>query len=418
MKNLIFLFLFSACTFFSDKVQTEKANELDYKRNEKTYCKVPTSDTVVVGSNELIQSLFLNFLKDLKQQEIQLSFVETSVLWSLLQINLRPDLSSPTARFQVIYQNGSKPVYLDYSPQQKSKNTYAFLYGLNDILKKNSPQKSLRQLNQLLDLYFPDQMYVSEELASFFKSNELALTNLEWAKTPFTRGDEMLKKGERLPKIRFENLNRLLEQTTTDNIKISTQLYNKKMPNDLNMNCNFEVSVYEKSLFLISKNDVQGNMFGLSKGKAFFLATTNQDISELKNIPESFFFDGNPKTRMPAVCQFEQSKQYSTWLVANQSRDPGQHLYHLYQYGVKNIHSTEDMTSILKFSRHLFLTDPLRLVFESQRGSKQQLDELLKLNVPIYHTFTLGNVWGHIQFNNGIRQFFVDERNLGYLSCQ
>lgn len=122
------------------------------------------------------------------------------------------------------------------------------------------------------------------------------------------------------------------------------------------------------------------------------------------------------------MCYFESKNQlHSLAFLASDSRDPGQHLYHLFKLNLEKVITTSDLDTLIKFSRHLFLTNPLRLIYESHRGSEKQLTELLKLNIPIYNANNLGNIIGLLIDQKNEKKshhFILDDRHEGHLSCQ
>jgi hypothetical protein len=77
----------------------------------------------------------------------------------------------------------------------------------------------------------------------------------------------------------------------------------------------------------------------------------------------------------------------------------------------------QDIDRLIRHSRHMFLSDPLRLVIESNRSKPEQIQELLKLNVPIYNASSIGNIWAWSNFNNEGGRFYLDDRNPGALFC-
>jgi hypothetical protein len=104
------------------------------------------------------------------------------------------------------------------------------------------------------------------------------------------------------------------------------------------------------------------------------------------------------------------------------NRDPSQHLKHLFQYEIFNADSFPSLVEYLNFPRHLFLSSPERILYESKRGRKSQLDYLLSMNFPIYHIDTLGNIFGFASFFNNKKEaqfdsMFIDERNNNKLWC-
>ncbi|MCO4795058.1 MAG: hypothetical protein KC493_15180, partial [Bacteriovoracaceae bacterium] len=66
--------------------------------------------------------------------------------------------------------------------------------------------------------------------------------------------------------------------------------------------------------------------------------------------------------------------------------------------------------------RHLFLQNPNRLLYESEKGSKDQLANFLKLDFPIYHKQNLGLVYGHALVKNK-NSFILDHRGRGAQNC-
>jgi hypothetical protein len=105
------------------------------------------------------------------------------------------------------------------------------------------------------------------------------------------------------------------------------------------------------------------------------------------------------------------------WTISNLSRDPGQHLFHLIRYGLARSQRIEDVDKLIRHSRYLFLSDPLRLIIESNRSRSDQIENLLKLNVPVYNADKLGNIWSFSKFKNTGR-FIIDDRNQGSFSCK
>ena len=103
-------------------------------------------------------------------------------------------------------------------------------------------------------------------------------------------------------------------------------------------------------------------------------------------------------------------------LASSNSRDPGQHLYHLIEYGLQEMNEIQKLDGLLKFSRHLFLKNPIRLILESERSSANQLTELLKLNMPIYNSEKLGKIWGYLKVKKK-QHFIIDNRRSGEISC-
>jgi hypothetical protein len=146
------------------------------------------------------------------------------------------------------------------------------------------------------------------------------------------------------------------------------------------------------------------------------MASTSQKIEKILPINGFPLFYGESKVRSSAVCMIE-NQDNRIWTFSNLSRDPGQHLFHLIRYGLARTKSTAEVDKLIRHSRHLFLSDPVRLAIESHRSRKDQIENLLKLNLPIYNAEKLGNIWAYTFFNSRGR-FIIDDRNPGSYSCK
>ncbi|MDD4976334.1 MAG: hypothetical protein PHY93_18390 [Bacteriovorax sp.] len=119
------------------------------------------------------------------------------------------------------------------------------------------------------------------------------------------------------------------------------------------------------------------------------------------------------------VCQFNNSLQ-DIILFSTSGRNPAQHLKHLVSYDISLVDSFQSLEELLKFSRHLFLSNPDRILYESKRGRKSQLDFFLSMNFPIYHVEALGDIIGAGIFKNARREdlsLIADDRSKARLWC-
>ncbi len=422
MKYFFCLIFFSSCTYFVEKFQSQEQNEITLKKNPRTYCPQKNkNETILINANKKVQQSFLQFLQILQERSISTTSIEKSVLWAMIQMNSRPDLASPTSRFQAITSTKKKSLFWDFQKDPSSPDiAYPFLYGLEKILDYYS-SKSLTSLARLIDLYYPNAMFISEDFQAFIKSRESEIQNSSLFKEFYTRSNELIKMGESLPKIKFGILTQnYLNLKKKMKIRTSNHLYEFSKNSTLSIQCNFDMRLYSKSVFLINPTEIVNHIYGLKRDDFMFMGLNGQEIDKLTSINQSPLLAGNSNIRMASLCSYNLKKELSgfeLWLISDQSRDPGQHLYHLYQYGLEDITSIEDLDTLVRFSRHQFLTEPLRLIYESQRGTKAQLDELLKLNIPVYNSFSLGNIWGNIRFRNQLNYFVLDDRTNGNLSC-
>ncbi len=423
MKQLPFILLFlSSCSFFIEKLQKKENEEIKLKTQKQTFCKEQgKNELVLISTNAKIQEAFKEFMTKLSERQIYLNSVEKSIIWSLLQINSRPDLASATSRYQVQFKLNGQEHFYDFKSSEKDQSL-PFLYGLNYILKKYSNgSRTLLSLARLIDLYYPNSFFIEQDFSKFLQRNRSIILKSPVLSSFYTRGQELLKTGERIPKLRFTDLVRhYLDNKKNYHIIKTDKLFEFKNTQTTQISCNIDMNLYSKSIFLINKHEVKTHQYGLKEKNFVYLASNAQEIQSLSPFKTTLLIQGSSHVPMPSLCRFSYKKEtnsFSMWLSSSLSRDPGQHLYHLYQYDPKQVESVEDLDTLLRFSRHLFLSDPLRLIFESQRGNQEQLNDLLTLNIPIYNAVSLGRIWSYIDFPQGQDHFLIDDRRPGEISC-
>ncbi len=422
MHLLLLALILNSCSFFIEKFQEEYDEEVKLRVKKKTFCENTTpDDLILIGKNRKLQDSFNEFLLKLRKRDIYLKSIEKSVIWSLVQINSRPDLSSATSRYQVILRIDRRDYFYDFQASNENEN-FPFLFGLDYILNKHSRQaRNLSSLARLIDLYYPDSFFIDDDFSHFLAKNSSVIISNKTLNSFYTRGDELLQAGERIPKIRLAKLVQYYNQMKSKHkVNVSNKLFDFQKSKAYDISCNINLKLYSSSIFLISQEEIKAHTYGL-KSKGFtYMASNAQQIQNFESLLGTPAFVGHSKLPMPNICKYrfgDRQNGYSMWLSSSMSRDPGQHLFHLYQYGLEQVKSVEDLDTLLRFSRHFFLSNPLRLIFESQRGTNEQLTELLTLNVPIYNALSLGNIWGYIHFSDNNDHFLLDDRNPGELSC-
>jgi hypothetical protein len=226
-----------------------------------------------------------------------------------------------------------------------------------------------------------------------------------------------LKQNETSPFLDFNKVLQIYRKVRNDQkIIVNTTLTQFVTEKGATGACNYDFNLYDNSIFLIDKVIPVANLYGLATQKAAFLASTSQKLDQIGSLKGLPLFKGESKVRSSAVCMIE-NEGNKVWAFSNQSRDPGQHLFHLVRYGLPSSQTTAEVDKLIRHSRHLFLSDPVRLIIESARSSDDQIENLLKLNLPIYNADKLGNIWSYTRFKEGQR-FIIDDRNPGAFSCQ
>jgi hypothetical protein len=413
------------------KLLTNKHKKLTNKNEKKiikseNFCPKKTK-LELISNNKKSTFYFQWLLKNTIKDNISLNFTDKAILWAMVQSNFRPDLTSPTSQTTILYKN--KTDLIDTTITYSKKVTYPFLKSLENIIKTMGTNKSLIKLAMIFDQYFPGKIPIDKDFSYFLQQNKAHILGSKNLSPFYSRGDEILREGETIPKIRMAKLvlqyrkkyrSKLLYKTQSGLYDFNLRSKNFQKSSEgipLQVFCNYDMKLYDSSIYLIEEEIIKSNTFGIKEKNNYMVFNTTQKIpKKFTNIKTTPYLVGESKTQSPAICHFKNEK-LNTWLISDKSRDPGQHLFHIFKYGIENITKVSELDTMLSFSRHLVLRNPLRLIYESQKGSQAQLEQLLKLKIPIYNSSSLGNIWGYFNYKSN-SHFIFDKRNTGKISCQ
>ena len=409
----------SSCTFFLKKIDDTFNNaetKLTFKKNLNSYCKNSASFELI-SDNEKNQEQFDLFLQTINKK-YKISFIDHVVLWALIQMNLRPDQSSPTSKLTVflkVYNKESNYTFYGINPE-----THSYILGLDYLLKQYRSNFSLFKLAVLIDRYYPDSFFVSKQFESYLLANFKEINKIPILGSSFTKGDESLRYNERIPKQSFEKIVKNGMNSKKSDFKVEESLVDYHYNDNTRASCNFDLSLYKDNIFLINNDLIKSNVFGLKSYQNSAMLSSGQKFESFENIPQSVFIKGYSNTRTATFCSIYNKNQpeQTIWISATNSRDPGQHIYHLLEYGIGKSSSIHEIDKLIKFSRHIFLRDPLRLIYESDRSSDGQTEKLLKLKIPIYSANGLAQLWGYFHKTKSHNGFITDERSEGTITCQ
>lgn len=415
MSKLLFLLFLSSCAYFVERIDTplvRHTENLNKAPETPGYCPMDKkADFQLIGTKDNSQAVYTDLVKNAGK----LDFLDHFALWNLFQMSIRPDQSSATSRFQVLLHQNDETYYFDFFSEYPD-DQYPFLYGVEWILKKFGKKRTLEQYAQML--HSPARrLKIGKDFENFLVKNLAAIRNNPELSPYYFRGADVLKENETSPFLDYKTVLSIYRKAQkSQKIIVNTSLTHFVTEKGSTGSCNYDFNLYDNSIFLIDKVIPVANLFGLATPDSAFLASTSQKldrISSLKGLP---LFKGESKVRSSAVCMIENNGN-KIWAFSNQSRDPGQHLFHLVRYGLPSSETTAEVDKLIKHSRHLFLSDPVRLIIESGRSSPEQIENLLKLNLPIYNADKLGNIWAYTKFKEGQR-FILDDRNPGTFTCQ
>ncbi len=415
MLKLSLLLLISSCSFFISQIDTPLVNEEKIVKEQEipTYCPLDKKYQIqLVGTNELSQNAYLDFAHSLGK----IDFFDHFALWSLLQLTIRPDQSSATSRLQVLIQHEGKSYYFDFFSENPDEQ-YPYFYGVEWILKKFGKKTSLESYARMLDSTIKKKLKIGKDLEQYLFQNQESIKNDPVLQSFYFRGNEILKEYETSPSVNYlEILKAYRKAEKNQKIVINTYLTPFLTNKGHNGKCNYDFNLYDNSIFLIDKIIPVANLYGLTKDKSAFMASSSQKVDKVIPLGNSPLFKGESKVRSSAVCVIENDNA-RIWAFSNQSRDPGQHLFHLVRYGLPKSQSIPEIDRLIRHSRHLFLSDPVRLIIESGRSRGDQIENLLKLNLPIYNAEKLGNIWSYTSIG-GTSRFIIDDRNPGAFVCK
>lgn len=417
MFKFLALLTLASCSFFIKRIDTPLVKDTALiKKIPDTpgYC---TSDTKMgfqlVGTNDNSQEVYSQLVKTSGQQ---FDFMDHFALWNLIQLSVRPDQSSATSRLQVLIHQADKSYYFDFF-SEVADDQYPYLYGIEWVLKKFGKNRSLEYYADILNNSIRGKLKIGKDFENFLVKNIPLIKNEPELAPYYFRGSDVLKENETSPILDYKSVIKLYRSVQKDQkIIVNTSLTSFVTEKGSTGSCNYDFNLYDNSIFLIDKVIPVANLYGLSVPKGAFLASSSQKLDKIQSLKGLPLFKGESKVRSSAVCMIENAGN-KIWAFSNQSRDPGQHLFHLVRYGLPRSQTTAEVDKLIRHSRHLFLSDPVRLIIESERSSEEQVENLLKLNLPIYNADKLGNIWAYTQFSEGNR-FIIDDRNPGAFRCE
>jgi hypothetical protein len=420
--SLLILFN-SSCTSFIEEL-TEDKNPLKPLKDKASFCSSEVKKLVVLGRDKGGVKTFEKFLSSLPPKQ-RLNQTEKIVAWSLLQMNLRPDLATPSARFQILLNSGKGVQYWDFKDASLDRDfpklapPMTFLLGLETILKTYSPRSSLRSLAFLLDSHLSFKVPISTELAQFIEQNKGKLLGNKVFEKSYFKAREELRFGETLTKLSFskiiKNYYKFKKQASPE-IKVSNELFKVEIPSLQKKSafCNVDLNKYSSNKYDISTdNRDRHHPFGLRfDKKSFFLGVTSIASSNFKPLFNTYLIDSTQDETIAPLCYRETEEGVYAYL-SFKGRDPGQYLFNLFQVNIQASSEAIELDQFLAYPRHLILKKPIRILYESDRGNKNDLDIFLKKDVPVYHSSSLGEVWLYSPKNG----FILDKRGKAHLSC-
>ena len=237
----------SSCGEFFYHNEQVNFNKKFILKKPKKYCSTTEekSSLELAGSNVKAVKIFKKLIQTVPQIQ-RLSLIELSVMWSLFQLNIRPDLVSPTSRLQMLVKIKKSVKYFQFD--EKTSQT-PFLNGLNYLLKKYRSKKSINKLASLLYRNLPRTIPIDNDFSVFLKKNESELQKYDQFKTVFFKAAHVIKRGESIPKLNFRKLVSKMHKKTR--ISPRTHLFTSRHYKRNRVKCNIDLDLYHNNIFLI-----------------------------------------------------------------------------------------------------------------------------------------------------------------------
>jgi len=400
MNKLILVFLLVGCSMFIPK---DYIIQRKVESQTQTYCE-KNQGVNLYNSNKKSQEIFQENLKRY-QQTAKLNDIEIAVLWTLNQISIQPHMANPQGRL-FVYLNYNGTEFIEDA--QIGELPYYSL--LTNLLREYKNKKNLSEISAIFNKYFNSRMPVNREVQTFLESYKKQIKSSELLSQYYLRGDDVLKAGEKLPSFQLQvpkNFSASLQPLQT---------YKYKSTGGNEIECNYDMKLYESSVFLISEKQQRQHFFGLQTPQLTLLASAAANLSNIE-ISTAPYLKVAPSPAPVAFCR-SKLNNINKIAVSSRSRDPGQHLFHLIQYGLFDTNQIAEIDQYIKFSHHLFLTKPLRILFESKRGDDEQLAKLQSFKIPIYNVEKIGEIWTASHDLQGSNDYLlIDERFNGEFTC-
>ena len=428
MKVVVIVLFVSlcACSHYVRLIEPKSEFQMIQTRKLPPYCS-ETRPFQIVQSGPLESDNFLRHVGAIEKKH-KLSFFDKAALLTLYQVLVRPDASNHFSRLQIVYGDGKTVKYRDYYPATKKMEEVNFLHGLNSFLKENGNARDVFQLAKIADQNFAQNVPATRGLRAFIQKNKNLLKRDAYLKERFFRLESELQEGETLKafslskfasKLRSVRRSLSSPKTETPNF-FSWQV--EKEDQSFQILCNQNLARYHDPSFAIDGGaDISTNAFGMYQKKGrFFFAITRSSLDQALPLSQenSYSLRGRAPKAPAWVCLNQKKGDWKTVWMSLSGRDPGQLLFHLLQKHPGPSGKFEDLEKLIGAARHQVLVGPKRLLFERNRASESQLEELFKHGLPVYYAPEQGEVWGLWKSTEGEQRLMTDDRHPAHQTCQ
>lgn len=415
LRLILCTFFLSSCGFLIESDNSAKnyakVEEKNTRPLDDLYCAKATNNRV--SKNGLFQKKVFNYQGSLAEQVVQNYWIE------MMQ---NPDFFTSHPKIQIFIKQGSNVRYFEnttVTSNEKPDKAPNFATVLNNFLVKEKSKKTLLQLSLEAENLTNKELTTSFSLSQFIRSNRQDFLKDSTLKTHFLKGDDALAPYES-----FGALKVSLPKTTSQK-PISAVNENNLFPyteGHSELKCNFDLNLFQNfTSSLLDHHQFNSYYFSRTIDKdTFYLVTISSAIEKpIKLDSETGLILGLPTKNAVPFCFKSNSKDNFLMTISTEGRDPAQHISHFIDYGFFEAENLTDLISHMKFTRHLFLKNPDRLLFESLKARSEQLTFFHTMNIPLYHMDKLGETLVYGKFNStNQHSFVIDERSGAKILCQ
>lgn len=409
--HILIIFSHISCSFLIENDnRTKKINNFEdknHRRLDELYCS--KSSLMKVSKNGNFHKKNINYTGSIADQVVQ-------NYWYEMLVN--PDYFNSHPKIQIFIKSGNQYRYFE-SENGTSNEHPNFLTSLNTFLKKENSKRTLTQIGNDVEKQLNAETSTSFSLSQFIKTNISDFTKDDSLKSHFLKGDDSLAPFESFVPLKVKNISLTKNNSGLFKSENSLQTY---QVGSLKLKCNFDLNLFQNfTSSLLDSHQFNSYYFSRTIDKnTFYVVTISSSIAKPITIePTTGLMASTPTKKPIPFCFNEEMKNNFLFALSAEGRDPAQHISHFIDYGFFEAENLTDLISHMKFTRHLFLKSPDRLLFESLKARPEQLAFFHTMNIPLYHMDKLGEMLLYGKFNsNNQHSFVIDERSGTKISCQ
>ncbi len=299
MRNLTLLtllFTLYSCSIFENLREMEKESQRNSKdipkRDSVNFCSVKKiRSSQLYGSNPQLKKLFLEYI-----QKHKFSFLESSFLYTYLQLYNRPDTLSTHSRIYLLLRNKKKFKSVMLIPEKVTNNLMA---AFKEIIDRPKQRILISHFHNNFQKIIP----IDKNYQQYLQDNKATIYNNKDLRKIFYKGNQIIKYGESLPIRRVQ----LFHKKLTGKPNPIYHFFKK----DSDTSCSFDPHLFSSTPILERNvDDIHSNVFGYFKSKEQFFVMISANKINLDSIAKrTTITEYAPINSLNSAVCFSASKQ-------------------------------------------------------------------------------------------------------------